>query len=165
MKPTRIFIDTEFMDDGKTIELISLGACFDMKCGTIGKFYVCNQDADLSKANGWVKEHVLPQLPPKNHHSWLPYKEIADRFEQFCNIEPEFWGYFSAYDWVAICQMYGAMVDLPEGWPMYCNDLRQWANMLGINHLPQQESGEHSAINDAMWNRSTWLWLKEQEEK
>lgn len=29
------------------------------------------------------------------------------------------------YDWVVLCQLYGTMMDLPKGWPMYCRDVKQ----------------------------------------
>lgn len=163
MKQDRVFIDTEFIDDGKTIELISIGACFDMTSGEIATFHACNLDADLNNAGCWVKKNVIPKLPPATDSAWMPRKTIASRFQYFCGETPEFWGYFSAYDWVVVCQLYGRMVDVPNGWPMYCNDIRQWANALRIKELPAMESGQHNAVQDALWNRTTWLWLKEQE--
>lgn len=57
--PVRIFFDTEFMEDGKTIEPLSLG--FVAETGQ--RLYVVIDDADRSKANDWVKENVLPHLP------------------------------------------------------------------------------------------------------
>lgn len=41
------------------------------------------------------------------------------------NANPEFYGYFADYDWVAFCWLYGKMVDLPKGFPKYCRDLKQ----------------------------------------
>ena len=32
--------------------------------------------------------------------------------------KPEFWGYYSDYDWVVTAQMFGTMMDIPKGWPM-----------------------------------------------
>jgi hypothetical protein len=82
----------------------------------------------------------------------------------FCDIErygkPEFWGYYADYDWVAVCQLFGRMVDLPKGWPMYCRDLKQWCDELGNPHLPGQ-TGEHHALADAQWNREAWRFLEE----
>lgn len=39
--------------------------------------------------------------------------------------EPEFFGYYSDYDWVVFCWLFGYMKYLPKGWPMYCKDLKQ----------------------------------------
>lgn len=41
------------------------------------------------------------------------------------NSNPEFWAYYSDYDWVVFCQLFGTMMDLPTGFPKYCMDLMQ----------------------------------------
>lgn len=38
---------------------------------------------------------------------------------------PEFYGYYSAYDHVLLCSLFGRMIDLPKGFPMYTIDLKQ----------------------------------------
>jgi hypothetical protein len=38
---------------------------------------------------------------------------------------PQFYSYFADYDWVAFCWLFGKMMDLPKGFPMYCIDLKQ----------------------------------------
>ena len=39
--------------------------------------------------------------------------------------EPEFYGYYADYDWVLFCSLFGRMIDLPKGFPMYMRDLKQ----------------------------------------
>lgn len=73
--------------------------------------------------------------------------------------KPEFWGYYSDYDWVAFCQIFGTMMDLPKGWPMYCRDLKQLCVDLGDPKLPQQGTDEHNALNDARWNKKAYEFL------
>lgn len=94
--------------------------------------------------------------------------EMADQIKQFCDPEkygkPEFWGYYSDYDWVVFCQVFGAMIDLPKGWPMYCRDIKQWCDQLGNPKLPEQQSTEHNALHDARWNKLAWEFLKEREQ-
>jgi hypothetical protein len=58
-----------------------------------------------------------------------------------------------------LCQLYGTMMDLPKGWPMYCRDVKQWCDMLGNPKLPEQKSTEHHALLDAHWTREAWLFL------
>lgn len=41
------------------------------------------------------------------------------------NMLPQFYGYFADYDWVVFCWLFGKMMDLPKGFPMYCIDLKQ----------------------------------------
>jgi hypothetical protein len=42
-----------------------------------------------------------------------------------CTNNPEFYAYYADYDWVVFCQLFGTMMDLPKGFPMYCIDLKQ----------------------------------------
>lgn len=37
----------------------------------------------------------------------------------------DLYGYYSAYDHVALCWLFGKMMDLPKGFPMYTHDLKQ----------------------------------------
>lgn len=41
------------------------------------------------------------------------------------HLKPEFYGYYCDYDWVVFCWLFGKMIDLPKGFPMYCRDLKQ----------------------------------------
>lgn len=40
-------------------------------------------------------------------------------------LNPEFYSYFGDYDWVTFCWLFGKMIDLPKGFPMYSKDLKQ----------------------------------------
>lgn len=67
---------------------------------------------------------------------------------------PKFYAYYADYDWVVLCWLFGRMVDLPEGFPMYCRDLKQMLDEIGnpnINHL--RGDNEHNALDDAKFNR------------
>lgn len=39
--------------------------------------------------------------------------------------KPEIYAYYADYDWVLFCSLFGRMIDLPMGMPMYCKDLKQ----------------------------------------
>ncbi|MEO0869841.1 MAG: hypothetical protein AAFY17_15665, partial [Cyanobacteria bacterium J06642_11] len=56
----RYYLDTEFIEDGHTIDLISIG----LVAEDGREYYALNVDCDWSKANNWVKQHVLGSLPP-----------------------------------------------------------------------------------------------------
>lgn len=141
----RIYFDTEFIEDGKTIDLISIGLV--REDGET--YYAESFEADLTKANDWVKENVLVHLKGDGK----PRKQIAAEILEFVGQSPEFWAYYAAYDWVALCQLYGCMIDLPKGWPMFCRDIIQLAKERGNPQLPEQNSTEHHALADALWNR------------
>ena len=50
-------------------------------------------------------------------------------------------------------------MDLPEGWPRYCRDVKQLCDDLGNPKLPKQKSNEHHALADAEWTREAWFYL------
>jgi hypothetical protein len=49
---------------------------------------------------------------------------------------PVFWGYFPAFDWVALVGLFGALEELPFHFPQLCLDIKQWAIELGDPELP-----------------------------
>jgi hypothetical protein len=51
---------------------------------------------------------------------------------------PVFWGYFSAYDWIAFNWLFGSTDELPFHYPQLCLDIKQWAIELGDPELPHQ---------------------------
>lgn len=135
-------------------------------------------------------------------------KEIADEVKEFCldtlvitkhdkkyvgSIDsykgnPIFYSYYSAYDWVVFCWLFGKMIDLPKGFPMYCIDLKQMLDDKAYNlpitnrkytdeivnkgstfkerlnaikslvNYPKQNN-EHNALADAKWNLELYKFL------
>ena len=174
----RIWYDTEFIEDGHTIDLISIG----MVAEDGREYYAISTEFNPKKASDWVKKNVLVYLPPKNPNpadpcvsprmreearAWKKREQIRRDLLAFCDHEvygkPEFWGYYSAYDHVALCQLFGTMMDLPKGWPMYTRDIKQWCDALGNPELPKQDSGQHHALADARWTKQAWEFLAERE--
>jgi len=168
----RYFLDTEFHEDGPTkpIEIISLG----LVAEDGRELYLENLDYDKTHANNWLKENVLPHLNPTFALGLGRFAPIITKFIQGVNFEvvgepfdqrrhapPEFWGYYADYDWVVFCQLFGRMIDLPKGFPMYCRDLKQWADQLGVRNddYPKQADTEHNALNDARWNKQLYDFL------
>lgn len=171
----RYWLDTEFIEDGKTIDLISIG----IVCEDGREFYRLNYDCNYSRANEWVKANVLNLLPSKpipqiylseetflkvSLEGWRNKDRIADEIKEFCSPEkygkPEFWAYYADYDWVVFCQLFGTMTDLPKGFPMYCRDIKQECDRLGNPKLPDKQSTEHNALNDAKWNKLAYYFLQ-----
>ena len=48
---------------------------------------------------------------------------------------PEFYAYYSDYDWVVFAWLFGKMIDLPKGLPMYCKDLKQMLDEKAKKHI------------------------------
>lgn len=187
----KYFLDTEFIENGQTIDLISIGIVAE-PCGEQTEprtLYLQNAECRFEEASEWVWRNVYPHLAHfqmrggrscagiKNYDSgilastttgcggdgtrpcpWATRSEIRAAVFKFCSVEkygkPEFWGYFADYDWVAFCQLFGRMTALPKGFPMYCRDIKQWADMLGDVRIPKPEVEIHHALEDALWVRS-----------
>lgn len=156
----RYYLDTEFYEDGRTIDLISIGIVAENG----REFYACSLDADWPRISQepWLCANVLPHLPEDGAVQWMSRERIRDRLLAFVGDDPkpEFWAYYADYDWVALAQLFGRMIDLPKHFPMFCMDLKQLAVMKGNPTLPKQESGEHDALADARWNRQVHAFLE-----
>jgi hypothetical protein len=162
----RYWFDTEFIEDGKTIDLISIGIVAEDG----RELYLQNEECAFQRANQWVKENVLvyltdfvypmPLYEPEADHVWRSRNAMKLEIQKFIGHDgPEFWAYYADYDWVVLCQLFGTMIDLPKGWPMYCRDLKQWCDSMGNPKLPEQGKGEHHALADARWNKQAWEFL------
>jgi len=148
----RFWFDTEFIEDGRTIDLLSIGIVAED-----GREFYCEFDVDHRRASPWVRENVIAHLQgePVYRRSMA-----ANLISNFCGDRPEFWAYYADYDWVAVCQLFGTMMDLPKGWPMYCRDVKQLCDMLGNPKLPDQPGTAHHALSDARWTRQAWEFLQ-----
>jgi hypothetical protein len=147
-------IDTEFIEEPGYLDLISIG----IVCEDEREYYAELQGVDWSRANGWVLENVKPLLTGDTK----PKSVIREELLLFIQREPEFWGYFADYDWVAFCWLFGKMVDLPDRFPKFCMDIKQYMIHLGFRKsdipvtLPTRE---HNALDDARWNMRVLNWL------
>ena len=152
----RYFFDTEFIEDGHTIDLLSIGVVAED-----GRtFYAENIEADCTKASAWVIKNVIPKLGMCNakldpSHATTKI-EIARDLVAFIgnDPDPEFWAYYGAYDWVALCQLFGTMMDLPAHFPRHVMDLKQLAMKTPL--LVQPEDVKHHALADAAWTMSAY---------
>lgn len=152
----KYWLDTEFGERPCTIDLISIGIVAEDG----REYYAHSSEYDVGALNKWVRENVLPYLADK---APISRAQIRNEILEFCDPEkygkPEFWGYYCDYDWVVFCWLFGAMIDLPEGFPMYCRDIKQFADDLGDVRLPEQGKGEHDALADARWNKKAYYYL------
>ncbi len=163
----RFWFDTEFIEDGRTIDPVSIGIVAEDG----REYYAVSSDCDRSRANAWVKENVLPMC---DWSKAIPRAQIRAEIIEFCGFatydhdsgtkhQHEFWANYGAYDWVVLCQLFGSMDDLPEGWPMYCHDLQQLLEVTGNPDIPKQWGGHHHALSDAQWVREAWIFCTRQD--
>lgn len=114
-------------------------------------------------------------------------KQIAEEIINFTQGDPVernnpiFYTYYGAYDWVVFCWIFGKMIDLPRGFPMFSIDLKvmlddkvlpycannglQHTFKSGLNLIktlptyPKQYNA-HNALDDAKWNRNLYEFIK-----
>jgi hypothetical protein len=60
---------------------------------------------------------------------------------------------------VVLCQLFGAMVNLPAGWPMYTFDLKQLADDYGNPKMPGVDDNRHNALGDSLRLKENAEWL------
>lgn len=176
------FYDTEFIEDGETINLISIGiVSLDGR-----EYYAVNSDMDVDriKKDDWLCANVVPHLPltgkcekfqqrtwiwslnmrdSRVKPEWVIANEVRDFLlegatltgsDQVVLDAPELWAYYGAYDHVALMQLWGKMIRKPEGIPMFTHNLIQLIEPLG--GLDIAESSQHDALADARWNRELY---------
>jgi hypothetical protein len=170
----KYFYDTEFHEDGKTIDLISIGVV----CEDGREFYAVSNEADYGRilGNTWLMDNVMNSI---GHDVWQMGSNEDDLADWFIDItdpmamsrenirdgllefvgddEPEFWAWYADYDHVALCQLFGKMIDLPPHFPMFTRDIRQLWDTLQYPILPKQEEGHHNALDDARYNMTMYL--------
>lgn len=144
----KYFLDTEFIEGfhkplfGKKrhfIDLISIG----IMCEDGRQYYAISNEFNVGDASDWVKQNVILPIQMENVPDYIRIrthtkkllrfniensksnKQIAKEIIEFVMHPAEFYGYYSDYDWVLFCSLFGRMIDLPKGFPMYCIDLKQ----------------------------------------
>lgn len=185
----RYWYDTEFLEDGQAIELISIGIVAEDG----REYYAVNSDMPIERIrkDDWLLRNVMPSIPvtgknlldrycettPNVHPHpsvdlvgpdlsdsrvkprWVIRNEVRD----FLLADPsgcELWAWYAAYDHVALAQLFGKMIHLPEGIPMFTHDVRQLVTSTGYDKLPKQRSREHDALEDARHVRVMHQWIE-----
>lgn len=145
---------------------------------------------DLYKPNKQIAKEIIefvnPQYDKKyspddtidnpwfiEKHGLIHYKpgELSGNTDHIWVTSPNFYGYYCDYDWVLLCSLFGTMMQLPAGFPMYCRDIKQMVDQWALQHcavanisfdeslaelkkLPDypKETDAHNALADARWN-------------
>ena len=143
----KYFYDTEFHDDGNAIDLISIG----IVANDGREYYAVNADAEWDRImrHDWLPDNVVAQLPPEVE--WKRKAQIKAEVAEFLLAagQPELWAWFAAYDHVVLSQLFGRMLDMPPGIPMYTHDLRAYLDYVKVKGIPSQVTGNHDAMEDA----------------
>ena len=125
----RYFYDCEFIEDGRTIDLVSIGVVDEEG----REFYAISTEFDDRAAVAWVRRNVLDRLPSPGDPAWRSRERIREELLEFLvaplreesGLELELWAWYAAYDHVVLAQLWGRMPELPRAIPRFTKDLRQ----------------------------------------
>lgn len=202
----KYFYDLEFLEDGKTIEPISIGVVAEDG----REYYAVFEEIAAGDtharicAHHWLMNNVVPHLPlvrpgivglpgkppeGRMHGSFeldqedpcvLPRRVIRKQLLAFIRDDnalvsegarAELWGYYSAYDHVALMYLWGPMVSKPAELPMFTHDIIQLAGHAGVGetwletYVPRRpDEDAHDALGDARWNYRAWKALRDRVE-
>lgn len=99
------------------------------------------------------------------HSKWVTKPVLVTELKEYidnCKDDksPVFYTFYGAYDWVIFCSIFGRMIDLPEGYPMYTRDLKQTLDEMGLDPTKFMKDGDyHNALGDAKWNKELHEYL------
>ncbi|NLE79060.1 MAG: polyadenylate-specific 3'-exoribonuclease AS [Rhodococcus sp.] len=148
----RYFYDCEFIEDGHTIDLVSIGVVAEDG----REFYAVSTEFDPERAGKWVRKNVLPKLPQPSSPLWKTRARIREDLLAFLiprpSVVPELWAWVAAYDHVALCQLWGPMTALPQSLPRFTRELKQFWEENGSPALPAAPDDAHDALADARHN-------------
>jgi hypothetical protein len=138
------------------------------------------------KTNKQIAEEIKVFIANRGDNK--TYKDVLEN--EYLRNKPEFYAYYADYDWVAFCWLFGKMIDLPKGFPMYCKDLKQsfderdikyqeevklfLEKQKGEDYIPQtynlknehgypKQTNEHNALFDAKFAKDLYYFLKKGE--
>lgn len=171
----RYFFDTEFNENVRPIDLISIGIVREDEKEWYGvninySHYQAYTEARdpaeqypiLNSCNDWVKANVLPIIfqpnGPENAFCATvgPENLLRDRLVDFVGMDPypEFWAYYGSYDWFLLTRMFKSFENMPSKWPQTHYDLHQYAKHVGMQRgLPPKFQPVHNALVDARWTK------------
>ena len=156
MTSVRYHYDCEFIEDGSTIELVSIGVVDERG----REFYAVSTEFDPTRAIPWVRRNVLDKLPSPGDPAWRTRDRIRADLHAFLT-EPgepiELWAWYAAYDHVVLAQLWGAMPALPREIPRFTHELAQRWEDAGRPELPPVgNAARHDALVDARHNLARW---------
>ena len=164
----------------------------DINFHNIDKYFTYKEFKKLINKYGKTNKQIAEEIVQFVDARWIEEGNVSKGFmypggtsiEEVKTTNVQFYGYYADYDWVVFCWLFGKMIDLPKGFPMYCNDLKQTLddyadinyciakNLSVINssfedklnelkshkNYPKQ-TNEHNALADARWNYELYKFL------
>jgi hypothetical protein len=123
------------------------------------------------KTNQQIAKEIKDFVSPvKNMLKYIPdHLAVPEQFKTNYS-KPKFYGYYADFDWTVFAWLFGKMIDLPAGFPMYCIDLKQELDNKALLYFKDRtleqnisyiknrydypkQTNEHNALADARWNK------------
>jgi len=150
---------------------------YEKECIKLNPTYKYNKQLDdmriSSMFNYKTMKHLINKYGKTN-------KQIAEEIKYFVANRPiglkkeqwildydtknvHFYGYYCDYDWVVFCWLFGKMINLPKGFPMFAFDIQQQIEEYKIDkeqllkEVPQISC--HNALQDARWIKQLYEFL------
>lgn len=178
----KYWYDLEFIEDGTTIDLISIGIVAEDGREYYAVEAYANEGSTYAKIrrHEWLMDNVVPYLPlvptmyrptrggdlghfilDQNDPATKPKRQIAAEVRDFllATDKPiELWAYYGAYDHVCLHQLWGPMAEQPERVPWFTHDIMQACAHLGVDPaaLPTCDGTQHHALADARHVKAMW---------
>lgn len=166
----KYFYDFEFEENGITIIPISIGIVSedDRQLYLINEdyFYVPNI---FSSPTQWLVDNVLKYIDAEQiEKHGLAYDQWGDKVIDFISDggrytsrdEIELYAWYEAYDHVALAQIWGPMINLPEPIPMFTREIEDFRQSLSkkqkVLERDYDKYPEHHALYDALYQRDLY---------
>jgi len=154
----KFFFDTEFEPyPDKAPELITLGIVTE----TGAEFYGENLDYDITTANPWLMENVIPHLTGPGYAEHTLFQKMMGFVKGQAAGDPiRFCMWVGTYDWFILQQMMKKYKEWPPYWPWHFTEIKylheQFFPMLDTQKIPNNGGPIHHALNDCWWNKNVF---------
>ena len=175
-----VFLDTEFTALTQTGALITLA----LVSADGAELYAEVSDVDLSSADPWVLEHVIPntrwlsqkgaaplvgmedQTEGRTRLLYAPRERLVQPITEWLSLRApvEIWGDCLAYDWMHLCELFGGARHLPAGVFYMPFDLATLLRLRGLDPDTDRrrlcglaaDATPHNALEDARVLAACW---------
>ena len=158
----------------------------DINFHNIDKYFTYKEFKKLINKYGKTNKQIAEEIVQFVDARWIEEGNVSKGFmypggtsiKEVKTTNIQFYGYYSDYDWVVFCWLFGKMIDLPNGFPMFAFDLKQMMDevikrpviggtIFGYRNITDlkndsnypKQNNEHNALSDARWNYELYKFL------
>ena len=149
------YVDSEFVESNGEVDLLSFGIVTDSELDHFGSMHFALDDWDEKDLPKWHVDNILPHLKGVER---IGRESARNRLLNFFRYHTSEFakkpvvGYYSAFDFVAFCSLWGHMLDLPKGMPRFFYDLKALTALyaeVDLKSFVDANAAAHDALSDA----------------